>query len=416
MIKNIAIGFVTGRKSFKNLLKTHINNWLEHGLVSDENICLHLFIVYDLKYQNTIEKDFKNIDPFLREKINSVTYIEDKKINKEIIELTANGKIKEQEAALIFGEGYAKKRNAVLYFAIKKEMDKLIFLDDDEYPMAVFKNDNNFISWMGQSIVGDHLKYNTDADITHGHHCGYISPIPAIKFDDILTEKDFKLFIETISNDIISWDVVKTNIIVNNGITYANTEIVENAIVKEVKEINGMKFISGANLCFNLKRFKKIPAFFNPPGARGEDTFMSTCLTDLKVLKIPSYAFHDGFSTNDHLLDGVLPLNFSPIDGNSPFIINRFVKAAIGWIRYKPLLIFITQRKNYEKIIKEMVSKLEITIPKLCKYFGTKQFEQLMRELKSYDKNVKKHFASFETTKNIWSKITETLQPDFKKV
>jgi hypothetical protein len=30
---NIGIGFVTGRLLFQNVLKTYINNWLEHGLI-----------------------------------------------------------------------------------------------------------------------------------------------------------------------------------------------------------------------------------------------------------------------------------------------------------------------------------------------------------------------------------------------
>lgn len=287
-------------------------------------------------------------------------------------------------------------------------MDKLIFLDDDEYPMAVFKDEKGFVSWMGQSVVGNHIKYNGEADITHGYHCGYISPIPSVKFTEAMTEADFKRFIETISNDIISWENVKTNIIKNNGVTYASETVIKQEKVAEVEEINGMKFISGANLCFNLKRLNKnVPPFFNPPGARGEDTFMSTCLANRKVLKIPCYAFHDGFSTHNSLLNGVLPLSFTPADNASPEVIKRFIKATIGWIRYKPLLLYITQRKNYACIIEEMKSNLALTVPKLCAYFNTKEFEQLHEELRHYDKNVKKHFEAFQNTQKSWAKIME---------
>ncbi len=406
MITHIGIGFVTGRRHFQNVLTTYINNWLEHGLIEDKGIRLHLFIAYDLAYQNTEIKDYKNVDLVLKEMIDSITFIGEKTTNKEIAVLTASGEISQKEARLIFGDGYAKKRNTVMYHAIKRKMDKLIFLDDDEYPMAVFQDQNNFVSWMGQSVVGSHIKYNDDADITHGHHCGYISPIPSIPFTKNLTEADFKQFIETISNDIISWENVKTNIIKNNGVTYASEEIIKEQQVVEVAEINGMKFISGANICFNLKNSNKnIPPFFNPPGARGEDTFMSTCLTDLKVLKIPCYAFHDGFSSYNNLLNGVLPLNFSPADNSSPEVVKRFIKATIGWIRYKPLLMYITQREDYESIIKKMMSDLELTVPKLCTHFNTKEFEQLYVELKHYDKNVKQHFAAFGHTRKAWTKI-----------
>ncbi len=361
MITHIGIGFVTGRRHFQNVLTTNINNWLEHGLIEDKQIRLHLFIAYDLAYQNTEVKDYKNINPLLKEMIDSITFIGEEATEKETTSLTASGEISPKETLLIFGDGYAKKRNTIMYYAIKKGMDKLIFLDDDEYPMAVFKDKKNFVSWMGQSIVGSHIKFNHNADITHGYHCGYISPIPSIEFTENLTENDFRCFIETISNDIVSWENVKTNIIGNNGVTYADEEVVKNKQVVEVEEVNGLKFISGANLCFNLQRdSSKFPPFFNPPGARGEDTFMSTCLTDLKVLKIPCYAFHDGFSSYNSLLNGVLPLSFNPADNSSPEVIKRFVKATIGWIRYKPLLLYVTQREEYEMIIKKNAGKFRI--------------------------------------------------------
>lgn len=410
MIINIGIGFVTGRRHFQNVLTTYINNWLEHGLIEDKRIRLHLFIAYDLAYQNTEIKDYKNIAPELRDMIESITFISDQSTTKEVTALVSSGTVSEKEALLIFGDGYAKKRNTVMYQAIKKKMDKLIFLDDDEYPMAVFKDENQFVSWMGQSVVGSHIKFNEDADITHGYHCGYISPIPSVHFTSALTEGDFRKFIETISNDIISWENVKTNIIENHGVTYANEIVIKKEQVLEVPETNGMKFISGANLCFNLKRlYKAVPPFFNPPGARGEDTFMSTCLSAVKVLKTPCYAFHDGFSTHNHLLNGVLPLSFSPADNSSPEVIKRFIKATIGWIRYKPLLLYITQRENYDRIINEMKSNLSLTVPKLGTYFDTQEFEQLHEELRHYDKNVKKHFAAFQNTKKIWAKIIESL-------
>jgi hypothetical protein len=409
MITNVGIGFVTGRRQFQNVLRTYVNNWLEYGLIEDKNIRIHLLVSYDLKYQNTEIKDYKNIHPALIEMIDSITFIGEENIKQEIKELIAAGITTEKEASLVFGDGYAKKRNSVLYFAMKKKLDKLIFIDDDEYPMAAFKNDQGIVTWMGQSIVGTHLKYNAEADITHGHHCGYISPIPSISFTDQLTENDFRLFIETISNDIVSWENVKTNIITNKGVTYGNKEIMRNVVVKEVKEIQGMKFISGANLCFNLNSSKKFPPFFNPPGARGEDTFMSTCLSNFKVLKVPCYAFHDGFSTYNNILIGVLPVRFFAVNSHSPLVINRFIKAAAGWIRYKPLLMYITQRDNYEKNIADMKSNLNLIVPKLAGYFGVKEFDQLLVELNIYHKNVKKHFAAFEETKRVWAKIIDLL-------
>ena len=116
----------------------------------------------------------------------------------------------------------------------------------------------------------------------------------------------------------------------------------------EVPLKNGCRFISGANLCINLKDPQRSFPFYNPPGARGEDTFLSTMLNERKVLKVPCYTFHDGFSLYNHMLEGVLPIHLSAITEKSAQVMTRFINACIGWIRYKPLLTYITQHAKYE--------------------------------------------------------------------
>jgi glycosyltransferase involved in cell wall biosynthesis len=306
---------------------------------------------------------------------------------------------------MIFGRGYAAKRNAVLYNAIKHNMDYLIFLDDDEYPMAVTKNRNTTI-WGGQHVLLEHLKYITQADITHGHHCGYISPIPYMEFNDTMTEADFRSFIEAISNDIVNWDTLKT-VIKNGGVTYADTNILTSDEAVEVQETNRAKFISGANLCINLTDPRRIFPFYNPPGARGEDTFLSTCLSERKVLRVPCYTFHDGFSTYNHLLAGVLPIRLRFIKADTEQITTRFYKACIGWIRYKPLLLYITQPDRYEEKIQKMREQLTMTLPKICAYFEQPDFMKVLAELEKYNRNVEKHYCEFRETQRIWAKIME---------
>ncbi len=408
MSLNIGIGFVTGRKHFQQILSTYVNNWLEHGLIMDKNIRLHLLVAYDLKYRKTRPEDFKNIKPQVAEMIDSINFYGKPVIENEKTQLIEEGILSEKEADILLGDGYAKKRNAIVYFAIKNKMDRLIFLDDDEYPVSVMKNNYGNLIWMGQSVVGAHIKFSANADITHGHHCGYISPIPHIAFNSTLTEEDFQLFISALSNEIISWNSVRESIVENNGVTFADSEIINNEIISEVGEKGGMKFISGANLCINLKRCaNKLPPFYNPPGARGEDTFMSTALSDLKVLKIPVYAFHDGFLLHKQILRGSLPITLQPVEATSPATIKRFVAATIGWIRYKPLMIYITRPNDYAEVINKMRSDLEYVIPKFCSYFGTDNFRQILPELAFYHKNVRKHFETFALTKLLWKKLIQ---------
>lgn len=403
----VGIGFATGRKSFGKVLKTYVYNWMECGLTERENVHLNLFVAYDLKYKNTKPSDYTNSTKDLQHLIDKAYFICNKIIQDEVDFLIEEKVIEKREAEILFGSGYGAKRNAILYSAIKNKMDYLLFLDDDEYPIAVTKT-HSFAVWGGQQVLLTHLLNIRNADITHGYHCGYISPIPCIKFNDLLAEDDFRLFIEAISNDIINWNTIR-ELVNNGGVTYADTSVLTSNDVKEVQEINHAKFISGANLCINLTVPDRTYPFYNPPGARGEDTFLSTCLSERRVLRVPCYAFHDGFSTYRHLTNGVLPTKLKYIEADSEMIISRFYQACIGWIRYKPLLIYITQNEKYSEKIEEMKSKLNDTLPKICAYFKTNDFYNVIKELDEYDKNVKKHYQQYIEVQQAWAKICKHL-------
>ena len=306
----------------------------------------------------------------------------------------------EKDAKLIFGAGYAGKRNAILYAAMENQMDYLLFLDDDEYPVAV-TNKKETCLWSGQYVLPMHLWHIRDADITNGYHCGYISPIPNIEYNEALEENDFKEFIEAISNEVITWESVK-NIMESGGVTYADIPVLTSKQTVEVEEENHCKFITGANLCINLTKPERVFPFYNPPGARGEDTFLSTLLTDRKVLRIPCYAFHDGFSAYRHLLDGVLPITLAQIAGEGNAIVTRFYNACIGWVRYKPLLLYITEPDKYQSYVEDITTTLEKILPKICHYFGNNDFMKIGEEFGKYSKNVKKHFKQFQDTQKAW--------------
>jgi hypothetical protein len=399
----VGIGFATGRKSFRKVLKTYIYNWLESGFPEEENVQLKLFVAYDLKYSNTKLSDYTDLDKEILELIDESYFIGGTKLKRVVDELISNQVINEKEARLFFGNGYAAKRNSILYAALKNDIDYLVFLDDDEYPLAVTNTKSNIV-WGGQHVISTHLRHIKNADITNGYHCGYVSPIPYIKYNEIMTETDFKLFIEAISNDIINWEDL-TRVMNNGGVTYADTRVLTSDKAEEVEEVNHTKFISGSNLCINLTNPNRVNPFYNPPGARGEDTFLSTCLTQCKVLRIPCYTFHDGFSTYQHIMNGVLPIRLKYIQADSEQIIQRFYKACIGWIRYKPLLLYITQRDNYSEKITQIRENLQLTLSKICAYFKNNDFNNVLKELESYNRNVDRHYEQFMEVRNIWKKL-----------
>lgn len=403
----MGIGFTTGRMSFRKVLNAYIKNWQEakKKLPADYNISLNLFVAYDTDYLKTKSTDYTNLQQDIVDEFDQIVFLGAKNSLKNIERLEEHSLLDSEKLSSVFSTGYAGKRNAILFAALENHMDYLLFLDDDEYPLAVTKS-KDVCLWSGQHIILSHLMQIPNADYTNGLHCGYVSPIPQIPFSEDFTEQDFKAFIEAISNDIINWESMR-QLMRSGGVTYASTDVLMKNQPVEVREINCCKFISGANLCINLTKPERTFPFFNPPGARGEDTFLSTMLHDRTVLEIPFYAFHDGFSSYKNLLSGVLPTELTPITADSPAIISRFLSACIGWVRYKPLLIYITNPGGFDEQIAKMRITLAEVAPKLAQYFRNSGFLKIIDELEEYQANAKQHAAQFQLAQETWLKLVQ---------
>ena len=83
----------------------------------------------------------------------------------------------------------------------------------------------------------------------------------------------------------------------------------------------------------------------------------------------------------------------------------RFLKTTIGWIKYKPLYYFITDRGNYKKIINQAKKNLAKSVDKMSTAFETCDFSCLTRELDDYDKKVRKHYDEYVKATKIWDKF-----------
>ena len=392
---NFGIGFVTGRSNVCRIINSYYKDMLEQIQRYDEKVKITIFVLFDTVYQQTPREEFYNIEPEVYRNI-KIKYITPEDIKEEIKKLAVRNNMNLEDMEFFLGHGHAKGRNTVMYYAIKNKMDYLLFWDDDEYPVAVLK-DNGRNVWLKQDNILKHMGFmkKEKADVTIGYHCGYISPIPYIDFNEKFTEEDLKEFIEVISNDIISWESIREKMKNNNGVTYAN---------KEIANGNGA-WVAGSTLCLNLNNRDKIPAFYNPPLARGEDTFFSTLLGDSKIFRIPVYHFHDGFLKYTEIMSGVYPKCLRKINIKEERIKSRFLKAAIGWIKYKPLLLYIKDKEKYRSEIDDMVEKLQIIVPKLNTIFNDNCFTTLLEELEKYDRNVEKHYNDYKRTNEIWNQL-----------
>lgn len=401
----LGIGFVTGRPNVCKLINNYYKNMIEQLERTGKKVNLTIFLLYDLNYQyNTIRTDFYSIIPEVYKNI-KIKYITPENIEEEKKKLISRNNFTKEEVDLFLGNGHAKGRNTVMYYALKWKMDYLLFWDDDEYPVAVVKENDN-LQWIPQDNILKHLEHIDDADITIGYHCGYISPIPYVELGEEISEDDFKNYIEAISNELVSWESIKQKMIDNNGVTYSEKSIAEGKGLYELQQ----KWVAGSTLCLNLNHLDKIPAFYNPPLARGEDTFFSTLLKDAKILKIPVYHFHDGFLKYTSIIKGRYPKKLRRIKIEEENIESRFLKASKGWIKYKPLLMYIQDNENYKRNMKVAIEKLEKSVPKINELFESTNFTDLVKDLKEYDRNVEKHYKEYLKTNEIWKKMKEILK------
>ncbi len=402
------LGFVTGRPNVCKIINNTYEQLINQFKDEDDKVELTIFILFDLGYQYTTRVDFYGLMPNVYKDI-KIKYITPEDIEEMKKRLVGRGKLTKDEAELFFGHGHAKGRNTLMYYALIRNMDYLLFWDDDEYPVACMKNDETKeITWLKQDNILMHYKYIKNADITHGYHCGYISPIPYVELNEDVDEQLFRDYIEAISNEVVSWDSIRMKFVKDNGITYADSQLANGEGAYEIKKQNGAKWVVGSTLCLNLKHIEKIPAFYNPEGARGEDAFFSTLLDEAKVIKIPVYHFHDGFLKYTNILRGKYPKTLRKIKVEDEQIAKRFIQASRGWIKYKPLFQYVTDKENYKEKMLEIHRKLEAGIPEINKLFEGADCNILLDDLNKYDKNVKKHYQEYLKTNEIWNKLKIT--------
>ncbi len=404
---NIAIGFVTGRPNVCNIINTYYEYVKKQMQSFYKFTNISFYILYDLDYQDAKKEDFYNLKPEIFEEENiKVKYITPEDVAELKQKMMDKYKLTTENVNAIIGNGHAKGRNTVLYSAYCDNMDYLLFWDDDEYPVACLKNEDGTISWQMQDNVLKHIetmeKYN--ADVTIGYHCGYISPIPYMNFENEENEQAINHFIKAISNEIVTWESIKEKYEKSNGVTFAENSIL-NGEPYELLNEDGNKFVAGSTLCINLNHIENIPAFYNPVNARGEDTFFSLNLAEAKVMKVPVYHFHDGFLKYRQIMSNKFPKTLRLIRHSEDTVEKRFYKACLGWIKYKPLLVYILEKDKYRDIINDVYNRLEKSIPKINSLYPNYDFGQITEALKTYDQNVENDYNSYIEVNNIWNEL-----------
>lgn len=403
---NFAVGFITGRPNVCKIINTYSKYLVEQVKELDVKVNFTIFVLFDLGYQYTTRTDFYGILPEVYKNV-TVKYITPEAIDEDKKKLMSKFDLTYAEADLLIGKGYGKARNTILYYALKRDIDYLLFWDDDEYPLANIKEGKELV-WKKQTNVLEHLKNIDKAEVTMGYRCGFMNPIPYIQYNDEVKEEDYKAFIDGLENEVVNWEVVKKTREDNSAMAYADPEIA-NGVNKNIylESLGKEDWILGSGICLNLRKLDKIPAFYNPPEARGEDTFFTCALAEkgAKVLRVPTYHFHDSFLKYTTLMKEKFPKTLTRLSLDDNGIEQRFLKTTIGWTKYKPLLYYITEHDNYRKIINKTRENLVKSTPKVSTCFETCDFGCLVNVLDEYDKNVRKHYNEYKKTMELWDRL-----------
>lgn len=406
----MGIGFVTGRPNVCELINHYYQHMVEQLKHFSKPVQLTLFILFDLDYQHTKEEEFYRLDPEVRKAV-KIHYITKQEIETEKHRILHQGILTKDQVNLFFGYGHAKGRNTLMYFAKKQKMDYLLFWDDDEYPMACVKEEGKLI-WKKQDNIRRHIEQMEDTHISIGYHCGYISPIPYLPLEEEDKRNIFCQYIKAVSNEVVDWDSLYQLFHQNKGITYADTQIAGGEGTHEI--IEKPKWVVGSTLCLNLRKIEDIPAFYNPPEARGEDAFFSLGLTNCVVTKTSVYHFHDGFLRYPHIMQEKYPISLSAIQSGEKKIEERFYRASAGWLKYKPLLLYVQNSSTYREKINIVKQQLTYSLASFSTIFRHQDFSPLSQILDQYDGQVEQHYQEYQETNQIWNKLKNNEEEDLK--
>lgn len=404
MNQQIHIAFCTGRKTLP-LVAGMLAGQLERG--DHFSTCdLNLTIAYDPGFQGLSPLDFA-LPSQVERCFAAVNYLGPAAWEQLAWMRDSFGLDPAGFEVLFKPRGYCSQKNIALAHALLSGAERLLFLDDDEYFAAPFKGAHGGLVWEEQDVLGAHGAGLRRAAITHGIVVGYPMPVPS-DLDQYLGEelrrrlgKALALGTEFIGEESFLCPA--------EPVRYGDRDFLR-GLPCPVEMERGVRPMSGGNIAFDLNavRAGHIPPYFNPPGARGEDSILGAQLSGVAFHRIPACIFHDPFQQYPGIAQGRYPQRLEPV-ATGPATLERFCRAFIGWVRYAPLLLRLTvgDAAEREERIGRMRAALQSIGPELERGLGWRGFSQGARTLEVYQARVQKDFDDLERAKEAWSRLMQ---------
>ncbi|MBS3093420.1 hypothetical protein J4456_02460 [Candidatus Pacearchaeota archaeon] len=396
----IALSIPTGRPRVKHVVKSFLENAVQYGY-DLKNFSVYLSI--DTTFKKTRVADFI-LHSELENKLGKIEYISPKR-RKDIGEDLVNLGVETNLAISLFaGRGYSRLRNSSLLLALRDNNDVAICIDDDEVPYIPIESQEGKIRWENLDFFTPHLEALKSTDITRGPYMGYLSPIPSDLEEEIspLVRRRLGEALQ-IGNEIVTVNSFFN--LMENIIYLPEREILNPHRPYIVANSKYGKTILSGNMGINLHSIRegKLPIFYTPPSARGEDTFFGLQLKNNTVIEVPSYIFHDPFGLYPHLLKGKFPHKLKNIPVNKTSI-NRFADAVIGWLKYAPLFVYMSSKTaaEREERIEDMIKKIVKPTQQLAELLHCPKLYFSKEILEDYHRNVVNHYYMLQKSQEVW--------------
>lgn len=304
--------------------------------------------------------------------------------------------------------GYAARRTLALLDAAQAGSRFLLFLDDDEYFTAPWRAGDGRIHWRAVDPLGPHLAgLAAGAAITNGLVLGQPSPIPRG-----LRQRVPERLLEALGAALAAGsEFIGPATFLSGRLCLAPPSKVCGP--HPIRPVGGVFPLTGGNLALDLGAVRdgRIPAFFAPPHARGEDALLGARAAHLPLLRVPAYTFHDPFGLHVDVAGGARPCQLDPAPLTAPSV-ERFGRAFLGWLRYAPLLLRLragAQRSVYRDGIEAMGAAIARAAPVLASRLQWEGFATAPEVLERFHRRSARDLADLRVVDAAWASVVSAL-------
>ena len=297
---------------------------------------------------------------------------------------------------------YGYNRNIVLIEAILRNMEILVFVDNDVFPTAIkeMTSERKDLDRHGAAsevitedmdFFGEHLKHlKTGSQITTGEYSGY-NILPHASFDGM---EDLLLGLQK-SEMFEYWQ--------NSGTHRCLT------LKPHERPPAPVKKILGGNTAITLSVLSKLPPFFSSHYMvdnelflnRGEDTVMGIGIgkNGIVCTDIGLYPFHDTYKNYPGEPD---------LAGDADTQ-NRFFYACTGWVGRNPFYNYLLG--NDVKTVREFQrERLERGLEALSNYTSNPKFREVLRNFDVSWDSLGRYIGEYEKVLEAWNEFISTLR------